>query len=154
MRQIRFAASDDHLRKELSPVISHLHGLSRGREITFGFFHCLGDTFESYGKDDLSVICISALPNDPGIRIIREEQSEGRACGIIMRTEDRELWAKLVEAHAKTPLLFIVATGGPKEKFKEMFPGIHVECFSDLDPPFDKRVADFIFKSVAERPVS
>jgi hypothetical protein len=153
--KVRFGAIDDALRSGVgTSVLPRLHDLSRGSGTCFGFFHCMGDVFESYGKNDISVICISALPNDKGLSAIREEQGAGRRCGVIVRTEDRALWRELSELHAKTPLMFVVAIYGPKKEIPKLFPGARIYSDGGELDLVGEQVARFIWNVTGKEAVS
>jgi len=149
---VRFAAWDERLRGEISRIIGHLHRLSEGSQLAFGFYDILGMDDHCYGPNDPSIICVSALPNDPNVERLAEDQRKGRPCAVIMRTEDRQKWRELSEAHKTHPLLFVIATGGPREQLKSMFPGITVESVQDFEEPFDRLIAQYIYARVSRTP--
>ena len=153
-RKGRFAVfGGERVRSGVSNIISHLHQLSGTTETSFGLFHCLGDVFESYGRNDISIVCISASQDDRGIDLVRHEFESGRPCGVIMDTENRNQWDQLREIHAEHPLLFLIAPRGPKETLSSLFRGITVESkLSDLDPPYDRMIAEYIWGTVSKLP--
>ncbi len=137
MGKVYFCAADAKLRVELEGIRVRLQDLGLAASIS----QCAP---ESCKPDEAVVVCVSVLPNDPGMGVIKQCAGQGEKCGVIMRTESRTQWRRLSDIHRESPLLFVIATGGPQEYFKEMFPGINVGYFSDFDPPYDRGVSSYI----------
>lgn len=137
VRTVRFIVNDRVLRSKIDALVK----IDPTPE-TFKFGYV--------GPSHCSVVCVSPLPNDPWIRELAGEQQRQVPCGVVMYTEDRKAWADLATVHRCVPLTFIVATGGPRERFASMFPNLAVQRFSDLVDPYDTLIAQYISLKFAQ----
>lgn len=130
---LHFAIFDQQLQQEVARgVVPYLAD-------TFGLGYFFGNDARSC-LDGISVevfvVGVSELPKDTWREVIDTCQSKQQPCGVIMRTQDPAKWRQLAQMHQQRSFAFIVAVGGPRSDFKQMFPMTPILCdVSDLTIP-------------------
>jgi len=136
-----FAVFDYRLRAEIqNGVVPHLAD-------TFGLGYFMGKepaTCLDHLNMYLFMVGVSELPGDNAFAVVETCQAKQQPYGVIMRTHDPAKWRRLAELRKQARIALIIAVGGPRSDFKQMFPGTPILCdITDLIIPGQK-VARFI----------
>jgi hypothetical protein len=142
---LHFSVFDQQLRSEVEKgIVPHLTDT-----FGLGFFHG-GDASSCLEgiSVEVFVVGISELPRDNWHAVIETCQAKNQACGIIVRTHDPAKWRRIAELQKKIPFAFVVAVGGPRTSFKQMFGQTPILCdVTDLEVP-GQLIAEFIERRI------